>query len=68
MSREDDNRSLKILTFAHPTTRAKSSRAGNNRDSLLRLNGDAYFQRQLFSYDNCTSMLSMKFHLFSEII
>lgn len=55
-SREADDRSLKILPFAHPTTRTKSARAENNKDSLLRLNGDAYFQRQLFFYDDSTSI------------
>lgn len=55
-SREADDRSLKILAFAHPTTHTKSARTGNNKDYPLRLNGDAYFQRQLFSYDDSTSI------------
>lgn len=55
-SREADDRSLKILPFAYPTTHTKSARVENNKDSFLRLNGDAYFQRQLFSYDDSTSI------------
>lgn len=64
---EADGRSTKI-SFAHPMTQAKSVWRGNNKDSLLRLNGGAHFWRQLFFYDDSTSILPMRFHIFSYLV